>query len=249
MAIAGSDLTTSASAAGTSTVATASIAPGSNRLILATVSGIDGAFTTPPIFNLSGNGLTWVSVIRRQYGIFTEETFRAMGASPSSGAVTIGSDRATIVNVTWTISEYTGIDTSGSDGAGAVGNSASAEATSAASLAVTLPAFGSADNATYGAFSAYNLTVTPFTFSPGSGFTELAEASVSGGGAYAGIQSQWRADNDTGVDATTSVTNDYISGIAIEIVAASGGGGSTTIDRLMKTRQINALSGVIHGLY
>jgi hypothetical protein len=229
MAVAGSSLTANSNVTPAATFDTASISPGANRLVLAAVWGLDGALTTPPTFSLSGNGLTWVSVLRvvsaaGAPGAF--QVFRAMGASPSSGVVTIDADVATLNMAQWGISEYTGINTGGTNGSAAIGNVASGTDTDVDTLAVTLAAFGSANNGTYGAFSAGNSIPTTFNFTPGSGFTELAETIVSalGGAFYFGLQSQWRATNDTSVDVTTpSVSQGEIIGIALEIVAAAAG--------------------------
>jgi hypothetical protein len=225
MAIAGSNLTTNSNVTPAASYNTASISPGSNRLILAAVLASDDAAATPPTLTLSGNGLTWVQV--RRYVIDSETSFslfRAMGASPSSGAVTISSDVTTFHSALWTISEYDGVDTGGTNGSAAVGNTADNAGASVTGLTVTLPAFGSANNGTYGAFIFFD--GSSYNIDPGSGFTENAENTLALGGAYyVVIQSEWKASNDTGVDANAnpSITLDSAYGIAIEIVAASAG--------------------------
>lgn len=225
MAVAGTLLTSSNNVTPAATFNTASISPGANRLILAAVAGVDNDVTTAPAFTLTGNGLTWVSVDRITTGVLTLQLFRAMGASPSAGAVTIDADVTTLGCGYWGISEYTGVDTSGTNGSGAVGNVAQNGASSTNTLTVTLPAFGSANNGTFGAYVAVNETPAAFTFTPGSGFTELAEtvAAAFGGVVYFGVQSEWKASNDTGVDVTTSLTSNDILGISVEIIAASAG--------------------------
>jgi hypothetical protein len=235
VAVAGSLLTSNSNATPAATFNTASIAPGANRLVLAAVFGVDAAFTTPPTFSLSGNGLTWVSVLRVVSGAggpVAFQVFRAMGASPSAGAVTIDADVAALDMAQWSIAEFTGVNTGGTDGSAAVGNTASTTGEGVSTLNVTLPAFGSANNGTYGAFSAGNDIPTTFNFTPGSGFTELAETGIAafGGAFYFGLQSQWRATNDTGVDVTTpAVTQGEIIGIALEIVAARIAAASDTV--------------------
>lgn len=201
---------------------TASIAPGANRLILGVVSGIDGGFASPPNYNLSGNGLTWVSIGRRTVGILTLQVFRSMGASPSSGAVTIDADITTQQYTQWDIVEYSDVNTGGTNGSGAVRNIAENGAASTTTLTVTLPAFGSAANATFGAFvGAKETAPASFTFTPGSGFTELSDDAVDplGGAVFFGLQSEWKSTNDTSVDTTTSATVDDLMGFALEIVA------------------------------
>lgn len=226
MAVAGSLLTSNSNNTPAATFNTDSISPGSNRLILAAVWGLDNAFVTPPTFTLSGNGLTWVSVLRvpsPSGGPGTFQLFRSMGASPSTGSVTISSDVTTLEMAQWGIFEFTGINTAGTNGSGAVNNPTSNYSTGVSTVSVTLPAFSSTNNATFGVFSAGNDIPSSFNFTPGTGFSELAETVVSalGGSFYFGLQGQWRADNDTSVDVTTpSVSQGEIIGIALEIVAA-----------------------------
>jgi hypothetical protein len=111
--------------------------------------------------------------------------------------------------------EFSGIDTSGTDGSGAVVQSVTNSGTPLSSLTVTLAAFGSVDNATYGTFST-NGNVTGWT--PGSGFTLIHEqANATDGPSFA---TEFRADNDTSVDATQPGSGD-MGGIAVEIKAAS----------------------------
>lgn len=58
--------------------------------------------------------------------------FRGLSASPSSGALTITySGAGSVVGSTWEVVEFTGVDTSGTNGSGAVGTVASQQYTSA----------------------------------------------------------------------------------------------------------------------
>jgi hypothetical protein len=208
-------LTTAGSATDATSYNTASISPGADRLILAWVfnnRGIAGV-NTP---TLSGNGLTWVSVISESFGGFDAARltlYRAMGAAPSAGAVTIDCGGQTQAHCLWSIVEFDGADTSGTNGSGALVQAVYDDASSAASLSVTLAAFADAANATAGGMG-LNGSVADVV--PGSGFTELAESALI---ETFKMQSQWRDDNDTTVDWswTGSVS---VLGIAVEISAA-----------------------------
>lgn len=221
-AVACTVLTQSQDTTNSTSFSTAAITPGANRLILlATMAtrniatGCTGIESGTP----SGNGLTWVSVNSKCFsdaGAPTQivQLHRSMGASPSTGAIswTYGTTR---INSSWAVIECSGTDTSGTNGSGAVVQSATDLIEPGTSLTVTLAAFGSANNATLGVFGiGDNIAVTP-----GSGFSELAEQLVSDGGLDTGLQVEWLVSNDTTVDA--SWTSIDAGGIAIEIKAAA----------------------------
>lgn len=108
--------TTTGNGTGTS-VATSSWTPGSNELVLVAVVLRD---ETVPV-TLAGNGLTFVEIfnidnVQGQLGL---NVFRAMGASPSTGAITAtltGNSTPAIVRA----HAFGGVDTSGTNGSGAV---------------------------------------------------------------------------------------------------------------------------------
>lgn len=202
--------------------ATASVTPGANNLILfgyVASRNISTACSTIEANSVTGNSLTWVSVNRQCFSdagapTMIVELYRSMGASPSTGAVSFGF-ASTRVNAAWVIVECSGVDTSGTNGSGAVAQSAVNLVEPGTSLTVTLSAFGSANNATFGLFGLVdNLTITP-----GSGFTELAEQIVTEGGTDAALQAEWKTGNDTTVDASWSSID--AGGVAIEIKAAA----------------------------
>jgi len=182
---------------------TASVSPGSNKLILAIVNGLRLAVSPNSAPTFAGNGLTWVQVGTVAYEHAGGETgrtrmsvFRAMGAAPSSGAITFTFPE-TQARASWSIIEFDNIDTGGANGADAIVQSIiSAEATTTNPIA-TLAAFGSINNATFGTtgWSVGDPTVTP-----GTGFAELSEDDLPPNGT--GVQTEFRLDNDTTVDVT-----------------------------------------------
>jgi hypothetical protein len=125
VALAVSSLTSGADTSNTTSYASASIAPASNALVLAFVTTRYIAANFPggaPA--LSGNGLTWVRIAEligspnSSVGAVNFSVFRAMGASPSSGAVTI-TPPAQRAGAMWNVVQVTGAPT-GSDGANAI---------------------------------------------------------------------------------------------------------------------------------
>ena len=119
--------------AGNTGTSSASITPTADALVLVSVSvaydstpggwsGNNGN-TSRNVFTLTGNGLTYVRVGTIQYGARRcTELFRAMGSSPSTGAISIGcADLGAVRDIAWIVQEFTGVITTGSDGADAVG--------------------------------------------------------------------------------------------------------------------------------
>lgn len=221
MAIAFTNLTSGNDTSGTSGATTASVTPGSNRLQLLRVESRTNITENPNQPTATGNSLTWVvinsivfdsaSASRRRVTLF-----RALGASPSAGTIAIDFGGQNQTHCSWGLDEVTGMDTSGTNGSGAIVQSAtnSDETLAVTSLTVTLAAFGSADNATYGAFGNSNLT--DHQMSVGTGFTL-----TNNNGSTTSIQgiSEYKLSNDTSVD-INQVTNAEIGGIAVEIKAA-----------------------------
>ncbi len=200
---------------------TASITPSSNNLVLAWVVNYMGG-QEGPTPTLSGNGLTWVLVDARRGSTINYKLslFRAMGASPSLGAVTIDFGGNTQAMSAWSIMEFDNIDTSGTNGSGAIVQSVDAVTSGATSLTVTLASFSDVLNATAGGF--LRATIFPLEgITQGSGFTEVFDTSGTSGLSPTDIQTEWRDDNDTSVDITGWSTSKLAIGIAVEIKNAT----------------------------
>ncbi len=173
---------------------TASITPGSNKLVLLFVVAVDLGGVAEASPTIAGNGLTWVEVATTTFNSIASPNtrvslFRAMGASPSSGVLTItyASDQTVCF---WSVSEFTNMDTGGANGADAIIQSNVAKSDSeSTTFSVTLSAFANSANATYGAFTSDGGT----SETVGSGFIEL-------GGAADQAFAEYKATNDTTVD-------------------------------------------------
>lgn len=215
MAIAATNLATATNAADQSSYATASITPTANRLVLALVNHrtSTGSPNTP---TASGNSLTWVNIGTTNYNGSNRRLtlFRALGSAPSAGSITFDFASQTQTSAGWSVVEFSGVDTSGTNGSGAVVQTVADEIIGNTALTVTLAAFASANNATYGGFASGDGALTA---TAGSGFTIVAQTN----GGDISTASEFKSTNDTGVDITWSASND-IGGIAVEIKAASG---------------------------
>ena len=195
---------------------TAAIAPAPNALVTVAVMTHQSSAAAPSP-TLTGGGMTSWDVI----GTVTFDgttplkrvtIYRAMSASPGSGPITITSS-VTVSNCQWIVSQWTGVATSGTNGAGAVVQTGAASGTGVNQLTVTLASFGSTANVAYGVFGV-NSNVVP-TVSPGSGFTTIDEQ-PSGEGTLADLFAEW-AVNRTAVTATWS--NKNAGGLGVELRA------------------------------
>lgn len=201
---------------------TASITPSASKLVCVAVSSrASGAAVDLVDPTLSGNGLTYVKIGSQHLSVSGASPqnltlFRAMGASPSAGAITIDFGAQTQQNIGWIVAEFGGVVTTGSHGEGAVLQPTFNIGTGT-SLTVTLAAFGSADNATLGAFS----HITNEGAMAGTGFTEITETQRTEGFGCV-LSMEFRVDNDTSVDTSWATSAENI-GFAMELVAAAVG--------------------------
>ena len=203
---------------------TPSIAPASNALITVAVMGHNSTSATASP-TLSGGGMTTWTVV----GTVTFDAvatphkrltiYRAMSATPGSGPLTItwsGSQS----NCQWIVSQWTGVDGSGLNGAGAIGQTAATSGDAGNGLLVTVGAFGNAANVGYGVFG---VTKNALAVTPGSGFTEIAQQ-PSGESPQTDLAAEW-APNDNSIDASWAALNGGALGVEIKADASGGGGG------------------------
>jgi hypothetical protein len=140
-----------------------------------------------------------------------------MGASPSTEAVTFDFGGQTQTGCVWSVIDYSGTDTTGTNGSGAIVQSdTEASAGSVSSLTSTLAAFSGANNATAGGFG-YPLNNGNGT--AGTGFTETGERFQ--GSPNQAIYTEFRSDNDTTVDVSIGASSVPIVGISVEIAASA----------------------------
>jgi len=174
---------------------------------------------TPNAPTITGNGLTWVQVATKVSSTVTLRrvtVFRAMGTA-TTGTIVIDFAGQTQIRAGWSLAEFTGTDTSGTNGSGAIVQSASAEQTDAASstgVTVTLAAFSNVNNATYGALR-YGGSSTTDNVLEGTNFTRIGL--VNGSASY---DTEFAAGNQTAVNWTWNSTSFFSQAIGIEIAIA-----------------------------
>lgn len=199
-----------------STYNTASISPAGNKLLLVWVNSIVSS-GTPNDPTITGDGVTWVKIASVTTGTAKVSLFRGMVSSPSSGALTIDFAAQSQLFAQWIVDQVDGIDTSGSNGANAVVQSATQIVTSGASstgISATLAAFGSTNNATYGGARKNGSN----TLNPGSNFTQ--SGSIQDGATGHHSVTEFTGVNQTTVDFNWTSEAVTALEIAIEIKAA-----------------------------
>lgn len=215
---------------------TASISPTSKALILVGVAQSQGssATTTVATPSLSGLGLTWTQVASKQLAgpTVTRPTrvtvFRALSASTvGSGALTINTTVAQS-GCGWSIAEFANVASSGTNGSGAVVQSASTHSTSATTFTINLAGFASTRNAAYG-LTCINTTSD---ITVGTGFAQIHEHSWLTPDKH--FLSEWKL-NDNTVDFSAAANKQWI-GIALEIRSTVATGAPTARVPLSLTR-------------
>lgn len=205
---------------------TASVTPSANKLQLLAVATRHGS-ATPNTPTASGNSLTWVAIDNSHFDTSGSQRkitlFRAMGSSPTSGAITIDFAGQTQTGAVWALIEVTGMDTSGTNGSGAIVQSKTNQDTTGTATGLTITfdsAISSTDNAVFGTFGIGDGNIS---MNPGTGFTELTDRNV-GAEANVRLSTQYDAAGaDTTCDNTLSGGdgNSEMGGIAVEIKIAT----------------------------
>lgn len=211
--------------AGTSAT-TASIAPAANALVLLAVQS-EKAEPAPSVPSISGGGMTsWTQVRTFAWdNAGTSRTltlFRSLQASPGSGTVTIDFGAESQDLIQWSIIEFTGVDTTGTNGSGAVVQDAQNPATvgSGTRIDVSLSAFSDGGNVTYSVAGKE---------SPGAGDYLTPEAELTSihnvidSGNSAQMQSVWKNGEPTDSTVTFGpwATSRRRGGFAIEVAVST----------------------------
>jgi hypothetical protein len=200
---------------------TASISPAPNALITVAVLGHRGAGV--PLPTVTGGGMgAWTQVATVTFATIAAPqkrltVYRALSASPGSGPLTITFPQA-VANAQWIVTQWSGVETSGVNGSGAIVQTGSARADAGTGLTVTLAPFADPNNAAYGVFG---VKKNALAVTPGAGFTEIAEQR-SGENPPSDLQAE-RGTNDNTINA--SWANASAAALGVEIRAGGGGGG------------------------
>ena len=201
-----------------STETSASVAFQNNALYLVSLCARSNG--TPTYSSITGGGITWVQIGTTTINAPFVALYRGLvtsGATTGALTITIG---ASATSNKWAIDEFTGVDTTGTNGSGAIVQSNSGGSqTTATSGAITLSAFGDAtNNAAYGYF-AHNQGSETSTVDSSGGWAALA----NNGTVVAPVMSmmtEWKTGQDTSVSASWATLGAW-AGFAAEIKAAA----------------------------
>jgi hypothetical protein len=201
---------------------TTSQTPTANKLQLIGVASSRASAPASP--TLSGCSLTWVLVGSILYKPVATpnhriSVFRALGASPTTGQVTMDFAGVTQVGAAWEWVEVDGMDTSGTNGSGAIVQAVTDRGDSDPAPEITLSAFGDVANGTIGFFASEDGVTATWTVNPG--WTDLG----GGTGSYPRSRAIFKNNNDTTVGITLN-SQDW-GGVGLEIKAAAAPGGIT----------------------
>jgi hypothetical protein len=198
----------------TQTYTTASIAPAPNTLVIVAVLTHQGSAAAPSPTLTGGGMASWEVVATVAYDGSTPldrlTIYRAMSTSPGSGSITIKSS-VTVSNCQWIVSQWSGVDVSGTNGSGAIVQTGSSSGTSVNGLTVTLAPFASSSDAAYGAFGVASATAV---VTAGSGFTTI-DQQPSGESTIGDLFAEW-AVNLNSINATWSSKSAGALGIEIK---------------------------------
>ncbi|MGZ6865283.1 MAG: beta strand repeat-containing protein [Blastococcus sp.] len=230
MAVTPTHLTTGGTTTDATSFTTASITPSANALVLLAVINTLGSGTAPTP-TVSGNGLTWVQVQSSGTSSRQLNVWRGMGASPTAGAITISTGATSTSSCLWSVIQYDGVDTSGTNGSGAIAQSFTATPAAATSTSQPFTTTPTAGNAVFGAVGlAVNNVATA-----GSGWTLGGATGVSS--TAVGLLSEYDATDPlpTAVSASwTGSGNSFVIGVEVKAAPSSGtaatAAGALTLD-------------------
>ncbi len=116
-----------ATTAATTIASTAFSTTAGNELLLAFISADFSSGTNTTVKSIASTGLTWTLVVRTNTQSGTAEIWRAFASSKLTNA-TVTATLSQKVEASMTVVSFAGVDTTGTNGSGAIGNTASANA-------------------------------------------------------------------------------------------------------------------------
>jgi hypothetical protein len=199
---------------------TASISPAANALVTVAVMGHHGPLASPPPAVSGGGMASWTLVATVTFDKIASpqkrvSVYRALSPSPGRAPLQIAFANPQ-ANCEWLVSQWQGVEASGTNGAGAIAQVDSARGDAVKGLVVNLSGFLDSRDVAYGVFGVRNQAAV---VTPGTGFTEIAEW-PSGGNPPSSLEAAWTAGDNT-IDAQWPKGN--AGALGLEIRAAGLG--------------------------
>ena len=181
---------------------TASIAPAPNTLITIAISENDPNAISTRIASISGGGVpSWDFAGYETVGGDGSTTpqriyiYRAMSSSVGSSPITF-TFTGQVKNAQWIVSQWGGVDTSGTNGSGAIATTMSTNRRNTTDTSNwnmgTLPAFSNPNDVNY---SVFGVNANSVVFMPGIGFTKIDEQFSGEASEPSYLEAQWMANN------------------------------------------------------
>lgn len=202
--------------ASASSFVTGSFSVTAGKMYVASVHSGLRTTTNPNIPTISGLGITWTQIATVLPDDASSSrarltSFRGVAPSDATGSITTDHGSQTQDRCTVVVDEFDIVDKTTNQG---IVQSNSGRVTGSTSLSVSLGAFSGTGNATYGVFGpSYAPTSTA-----GSGFALISHA-IDAANDYQ-IDTEFRVNNDTGVDMSFSDTEDT-GAVVMEIKVSS----------------------------
>jgi hypothetical protein len=199
----------------------ASTTASNNRLYVVFVNTSIGTGTAPWATSISGAGLTFTELgtpggasYSSSTGVRRVQAWRALvSAGATTGAIRI-SLSGTSTGMDAVLLEFGGVNTSGTNGAGAIAQNVFRKVTGATSLSMALSPLASPGNRPVAFFTHRAAEAT----TQASGYTELDDASH--GSPVTGVECQWHASSANNAPSASWSTSADGAGVALEIKAA-----------------------------
>jgi cell wall assembly regulator SMI1 len=205
-----------------SSFAFAPITASNSKLYLVFLSTSTGTAPAPSATSVSGAGLTFTEIggpggvlYSGSIGLRRIQAWRALSSSGGTGSIAINLS-GTSTSLDAVLLEFSGVDTSGTNGSGAVAQSATAKVSSVTSISVALTPFSHPDNRPVAFF---NHRVDEATTHE-AGYTELDDATHTA--PLAGAECEWHAGAAENTPSASWATAAAAGGFAIEIRAGAG---------------------------
>jgi hypothetical protein len=203
--IARTNLTSGNDSTDSTTYTTASVTLKAGRLYLLSI--VNTAASADVVSSIAG-GPTWTSRSSVQFNTTGHRTnvWSGVPTTDYTGTIVV-TYGATQTGACWVLDEFSGVDTSSNDG---IVQQGTATGNSATPL-VTLSSAMTYGNATFGATGVANAS----TVAPGTGFTELAEATAATPASR--VETEWRVDHEPRVTSTVTSGQWGICGIEMKV--------------------------------
>lgn len=209
--IAGANLYANSSSTDAASYTTFSATLKAGTLYLMAVENSHGSSASAVSSISSGPTFTSRSSVQFNSSLNRISIWSAVPATDYTGTLAINFGGTTQTGACWSLCEFNNVDTASNDG---IVQNATGTGSSTTPLA-TLSAFGSANNATFGAFG----VASAASGTPSTGYLELSDGTAST--PAQALQTDFRTDNDTTVDET--IASNPWGAAAVEIKSRGTG--------------------------